>query len=535
MKRTLLVLAIIAFSGLTFGQHWITQGLGWSTTSRGVMNVFATSSTVAWAGGYDGSGGSAACQDVAVTTDGGTTWTPHVISGASGLSVSMITAIDENTAWAAMYKVSGSNLQGVYKTTDGGATWARQGTSSMYTASASFPDCLYFFDANNGCAIGDPISGKFEIYTTGDGGTTWTVVDPTTLPAITTGEAGWTVDCGASGSNIWFGTNKGHVYRSADKGLTWTAAAIPNMTGKNTWPAFKDANNGFCMKFYSTTDTLGLLAGSTDGGVTYTAATYGGSLYNNQLTFVAGTASTWVSSGVDATNQPNRVGLAYSFDDGANFNAVDPDLQGTQVTCETSFNDSVMYAGSFSTGTTDGIFVCHVPVVAAVANFTSNTQAVAKGGQIIYTNTSTGIATSPCTYLWTFQGGTPATSSSKNPPVVTYNTSGTFNVTLKVSNAFGSVNSLVKTGYVYVGGVGVDEISESGIKVYPNPVKDILNVETGSNIQMIQIFNVAGQLVINKQLDSKTASVNTSSLKAGIYMLKVTTENATIERKVVVQ
>jgi len=52
---------------------------------------------------------------------------------------------------------------------------------------------------------------------------------------------------------------------------------------------------------------------------------------------------------------------------------------------------------------------------------------------------------------------------------------------------------------------------------------------------MIQIFNVAGQLVINKQLDSKTASVNTSSLKAGIYMLKVTTENATIERKVVVQ
>jgi PKD repeat protein len=307
------------------------------------------------------------------------------------------------------------------------------------------------------------------------------------------------------------------------------------MAGKNTFPAFKDANNGYCLKFYSTTDTLNLLAKSTDGGVTYTAATYGGSLYNNQLTFVPGTTSTWVSSGVDATNQATRIGLSYSFDDGANFNAVDPDLQGTQVTAETSFNDSVMYAGSFSTGTTDGIFVCHVPVVAAAANFTSNTQAVAKGGQVIFTNTSTGIATAPCTYQWTCQGGTPGTSSSKNPSAITYNTPGTYNVTLKVWNAFGSINTLVKTGYIYVGGVGVDELSQSAIKVYPNPVKDVMNVETGSNIQSIQLFNVTGQMVVNKQVDGKTVTLSTSSLKAGIYMLKVVTENGTIERKVVVQ
>ncbi len=534
MKRTLLVLAIIAISGLTFGQHWVSQGLGWTTTSRGVMNVFATSSTVAWAGGYDGSGSSAACQDVAVTTDGGNTWTPHVVSGATGLSVAMIAALDETTAWAAMYKTSGGT-QGVYKTTDGGATWARQGSSSMFTASASFPDALYFWDANNGCAIGDPISGKFEIYTTNDGGTTWTMVSPASLPAITTGEAGWTVDCGVHGNNIWFGTNKGHIYRSPDKGLTWTAVTIPNMAGKNTWPAFKDDLNGYCMKFYSTTDTLNLLAKSTDGGVTYTAATYGGSLFNNQLTFVPGTTSTYVASGVDATNQATRIGIVYSFDDGANFNAIDPDLQGTQVTTQATFNDSTMYAGSFSTGTTDGIYVCHVPVVAAVANFTSNTQAVVKGGTVLFTNTSTGNATSPTTYLWTFQGGTPATSTSKNPSAITYNTPGTYNVTLKVSNAFGSINSNLKTGYIYVGGVGVDELSQGGIKVYPNPVKDIMNVEAGSGIQQIQLFNVTGQMVINKQVDSKTVTLNTSSLKAGIYMLKVTTETGTSERKVVVQ
>ncbi|MBE0639105.1 MAG: PKD domain-containing protein [Bacteroidales bacterium] len=42
----------------------------------------------------------------------------------------------------------------------------------------------------------------------------------------------------------------------------------------------------------------------------------------------------------------------------------------------------------------------------------------------------------PTSFLWTFEGGTPATSTSKNP-LVTYNQSGIFNVTLQVSNQNG--------------------------------------------------------------------------------------------------
>ena len=534
MKRTLLtILAIIAISMFTFGQHWVSQGLGWTAASRGVMNVFPVSATVAWAAGYDGVA-QGACQDVAVTSNGGTTWTPHVVSGATGQAIGMITATDANTAWAAMFKVT-SGTQGVYKTSDGGATWARQGPSGMFTSSTSFPDIVYFWDANNGCAIGDPVSSKFEIYTTPDGGTTWTQVDPASLPAITTGEAGWTTDCSVSGSNIWFGTNKGHIYHSADKGLTWIVATISNMTGKNTWPAMKDDNNGYCMKFYSTTDTLNLLASTTDGGTNYTAATYTGQLFNNQLGFIPGTTSTWAASGVDQTNQPTRIGVVYSFDDGASFAAVDPDLQGTQILCQAFVNDSVAWAGVFGTGAADGVLYLTAPAVPAVANFTANATQIPLNGSVVFTNTSTGIATGTSLYNWTFQGGTPGTSSSKNPSAITYHTSGTFNVTLKVTNAFGSINTLVKTGYIYVGGVGVDDLSQSGIKVYPNPVKDVLTIESGSGMKQVQIFNVTGQLVLSQQTDSKTITVNTSSLKSGVYFLKVTTDNASFDKKIVVQ
>jgi len=532
MKRTLLsIIAVFALGMLSFGQHWVDQGLGWVATSRGVQNVAAPNAQAAWAAGYDGAA-QGACQDVAVTSNGGTTWTPKVINGATGLAISMIAASDANTAWAAMYASSGGTM-GIYKTSDGGTTWARQ-TTATFSNAASFPDIVYFWDANNGVCMGDPINTKFEIYTTGDGGTTWTMVSPASLPVVTSGEYGYTSNCTVFENHIWFGTNKGHIYHSPDKGLTWTAASPVGMTGKNTWPAMKDANNGYCMKYMSTTDTVGLLDKTTDGGITYTASTYTGQLFNGGMEFVPGTASTYAANGVDG-NYADRLGIVYSWDNGASFNSIDPDIQGTQITCQKWVNDSVAYAGIFNSDVIDGMKKLSVPAVAAVSNFTASSTAVPLHGTVVYTNSSTGIATSPCTYAWTFQGGTPASSTSKNPSAVAYNTSGTFNVTLKVTNAFGSVNTLAKTGYIYVGGVGVEEASQNGIKVYPNPVKDVVTIESNSGIQLVQIFNVTGQMVMNQQTDSKTVTLNTTSLRSGIYFMKVTTENGSFDKKINVQ
>ena len=55
----------------------------------------------------------------------------------------------------------------------------------------------------------------------------------------------------------------------------------------------------------------------------------------------------------------------------------------------------------------------------------------------------------PTSWSWTFQGGTPATSTQQNPTVV-YNNPGTFDVSLTVSNAQGS-NTLNRNDYITVG------------------------------------------------------------------------------------
>lgn len=86
-----------------------------------------------------------------------------------------------------------------------------------------------------------------------------------------------------------------------------------------------------------------------------------------------------------------------------------------------------------------------VIVLLPTANFTANPTTGCAPMTVNFTNSSTG-ATS---YLWTFTGGTPASSTDQNPTVV-YNTAGLFSVKLKVCNATGC-DSLTKTDFITVG------------------------------------------------------------------------------------
>jgi PKD repeat protein len=101
-----------------------------------------------------------------------------------------------------------------------------------------------------------------------------------------------------------------------------------------------------------------------------------------------------------------------------------------------------------------------IPVVvgAPTANFSASTTTVAVGGSIDFTDLSSG---SPTSWDWTFTGGTPGTSSVQNPTNITYNTAGTYTVTLTVTNVSGT-DTETKTSYITVtplGGGGCDTIT----------------------------------------------------------------------------
>ena len=95
--------------------------------------------------------------------------------------------------------------------------------------------------------------------------------------------------------------------------------------------------------------------------------------------------------------------------------------------------------------------------IAPTADFSASETIVPFGSSVTFTDLSTNMPTS---WSWTFEGGTPATSTEQNP-TVTYNEPGEYTVTLVATNPFG-FDEETKTAYISV----VSEINMSNDPIY---------------------------------------------------------------------
>jgi len=98
------------------------------------------------------------------------------------------------------------------------------------------------------------------------------------------------------------------------------------------------------------------------------------------------------------------------------------------------------------------------------ADFVANTTTISVGGAVTFTDLT---IYNPTTWQWTFTGGTPSSYTGQNPPPITYNTQGTYNVSLYVTNANGNDTEL-KSNYITV--------------TPANSCDTLTNTEAGDNI-----------------------------------------------------
>ena len=85
----------------------------------------------------------------------------------------------------------------------------------------------FYPGGRHGLVMGDPVDGKFRILATHDSGRSWTVLPDDGMPEAPT-EYGFAAsgDClVTAGHTAYFGSGGGasRVFRSDDRGLTWTA------------------------------------------------------------------------------------------------------------------------------------------------------------------------------------------------------------------------------------------------------------------------------------------------------------------------
>ena len=81
-----------------------------------------------------------------------------------------------------------------------------------------------------------------------------------------------------------------------------------------------------------------------------------------------------------------------------------------------------------------------------IPDFSANNTVISTGGSVDFTDMSYGNITS---YEWTFEGGTPATSTEQNPSGIVYNTNGTYDVSLTISDGTDS-QTITKEDYITV-------------------------------------------------------------------------------------
>lgn len=70
-----------------------------------------------------------------------------------------------------------------------------------------------------------------------------------------------------------------------------------------------------------------------------------------------------------------------------------------------------------------------------------------------------------------------------------------------------------------------DKFDSSNFKAYPNPVVDVLNLSYSEEMSSVTVFNLVGQQVLTKKLNSTEANIDMSNLAAGTYMVKVAVGN----------
>ena len=114
----------------------------------------------------------------------------------------------------------------------------------------------------------------------------------------------------------------------------------------------------------------------------------------------------------------------------------------------------------------------------------------------------------------------PEVASIDSSGLLTSLSDGVVEVTATAKDASGVSGSMKIT--VSVVQTKIDNSIAEQIKVYPNPVSKILNIDNASDIQTLAIVNTVGDVVLEFSNTHSVVSINTEKLKPGIYLLRAT-------------
>jgi photosystem II stability/assembly factor-like uncharacterized protein len=299
-------------------------GYAWHDTATGTTAHFrglsAVSATTAWVSGYTPTDPTDGV--VMRTTDRGATWQDVSPPDAVGLQFRDIEAFDASTAVAMSIGDNPTDFR-MYVTHDGGQSWDLTFVNAEPT---TFYDCMTFFNSKRGLALSDPPDGvHFRVIATDDGGMSWHVTGlqmPDAPGAYAFAASG---QCLTSdhGHRAWFGSggSEASVFRSDDRGVSWTKAPTPMLVGPTAGInalAFNGQQRGIAVggDFFLPTASPNSFSRSFDGGSSWNLVPGAPSEYRSGVTWVDG--HTAIAVGLSGSDVSSNFGATWTrFDDGS--------------------------------------------------------------------------------------------------------------------------------------------------------------------------------------------------------------------------
>ena len=91
------------------------------------------------------------------------------------------------------------------------------------------------------------------------------------------------------------------------------------------------------------------------------------------------------------------------------------------------------------------------------------------------------------------------------------------------------------TGDVQNSVLSTDDFSQSELSIHPNPVDNRLFIEGISlnEIDTVSIYNILGKRIFSQE--SYAGSIDVSTLRQGVYFLKITLGKQELQRKIIIQ
>jgi len=83
--------------------------------------------------------------------------------------------------------------------------------------------------------------------------------------------------------------------------------------------------------------------------------------------------------------------------------------------------------------------------------------------------------------------------------------------------------------------VGVENLKGGEVRLFPNPSTGLVNIEAGSAIKGVEVYNVLGEkAIVTQSISGQSGNLKFNGLANGIYLVKITTDLGVVTQRVTI-